>query len=173
MAKPLHYISEELRTLAKPISWFKVDPKNARKHSTFNVATIQASLQDAGQVKPVVALKDGTLVAGHGTLQAAKGLGWDHLAVVIMTDKAKAAGFAIADNRTAELATWDDAMLAEALKDLKPKGLHRVGFSDADLAALLKQDSEDAGNVGAKKKPSRLVHTCPKCGHKFGKDADK
>lgn len=111
------------------------DPENVRKHSADNLDAIMRSLRTFGQRKPIVVAKanDGRLVviAGNGTMEAAKALGWGTLDVVEVPedwDADKARAFAIADNRTAELAEWDKVALSSALIDLDA-----VGFEPADL----------------------------------------
>jgi DNA modification methylase len=134
------YIAEDLRPLAVPIDELNEDPANARLHSQRNLEAIKGSLARYGQRKPVVANRQGNVVeAGNGTLQAARELGWTHLAVVWVDDDAlTATGYSIADNRAAELATWDDEALARLLRDLdQAEELEPTGFSDADLAAIL------------------------------------
>ena len=109
----LDHIAEDLRLLAVPIGDLKLDPQNARTHDEVNIAAIAASLQQYGQLKPIVAQRgSGEILAGNGTLLAARKLGWSRLAVVWgELDEAAKRGFAIADNRTAELAGWDPELL--------------------------------------------------------------
>ena len=99
-------IAESIQRFARPIGELQEDPGNARKHGERNQASIKASLEDFGQQKPVVCLADGTVIAGNGVLAAARELGWAELAAVTFTDDDVAAirAFAVADNRTAELA---------------------------------------------------------------------
>lgn len=120
-APDLDYIAEPLRGLAVPIDTIKLDPMNARKHDEANIRAIMGSLRTFGQVKPLVVNRDSREIeAGNGTLIAAQQLGWTHLAVVFVAhDPAAQRGFAIADNRTAELARWDDAMLQALLADVE------------------------------------------------------
>jgi hypothetical protein len=124
----------------KSLAELKLDPKNARKHDTLNLAAIQASLEKFGQQKPIVVNKAGHILAGNGTFQAAKNLGWTELSVTIVPDEWDAktqAAYAIADNRTAELATWDNPVLLEALSDLPADLLAATGFNDFNIEALL------------------------------------
>jgi ParB-like chromosome segregation protein Spo0J len=113
-------IPESLRPLARPIADLKPDPQNARLHNERNLNAIKASLNKFGQQKPIVALPDGTVIAGNGTLEAAKSLGWTMIAVNVFNGSAiEAKAYAIADNRTAELAEWDDLQLVETLEWLQ------------------------------------------------------
>lgn len=95
-----------------PISSLMLDPANARRHPTKNLEALKASLARFGQQKPVVVDARGRVIAGNGTLTAARALGWSEIRVVrTALEGAEAAAFGVADNRTAELAEWDDDAL--------------------------------------------------------------
>ena len=109
------------------------DPQNARQHDDKNVKAIMGSLKEFGQRKPIVITESGVIVAGNGTVQAAKRLGWTDIEAVRVPadwtpDQVKA--FALADNRTAELATWDIHVLDEQLWELEELGVDvkELGF---------------------------------------------
>lgn len=144
MTKPtLTYIAEKLRPLARPIKKLKHDPENARRHGRRNSDAIMASLKEHGQLKPVVISPDGTVIAGNGTMDAALALGWTHLAVVEYAGEARAARrYGVQDNRSAELAEWDDSVLAGLLSELRDDvgSLEGLGFTDAELNALIASD---------------------------------
>jgi ParB-like chromosome segregation protein Spo0J len=132
----LSYIHESLRAMAVPIGELVADPANARKHSQANLQAIRGSLVQYGQRRAAVVQKKGMIVrAGNGMLQAAIALGWTHLACLqVDDDDISAVGFAIADNRTAELAEWD----VEALRQLMPMvevGDEMLQQMHADLCA--------------------------------------
>jgi DNA modification methylase len=96
------------------------DPANVRKHGERNLDAIKASLARFGQQKPIVVDSDGIVRAGNGTLMAAKALGWDEIEIVRTNLRgSEATAYAIADNRTAELAEWDEGALAEQLAALQ------------------------------------------------------
>jgi ParB family chromosome partitioning protein len=107
------------------------DPANARKHDDKNLKAIKGSLAKFGQQKPIVVSASRVVIAGNGTLEAAKALGWTEIDVV-ETDLsgAEAIAFALADNRTAELAAWDDDILGKALHALREDGfdIEAIGF---------------------------------------------
>ena len=116
------------------IESLKLDPNNARKHSRRNLDAIAASLNKFGQRKPIV-VHNGVVIAGNGTLEAAKTLGWEEIAVSVCpadwdADTAKA--YALADNRSSELAEWDQIALSTQLTDLTDMGwsLDELGFGD-------------------------------------------
>ena len=110
-----------------------LDPENARKHSQKNLDAIKASLTKFGQRKPIVINHKGVILAGNGTVEAAKDLGWEHIDVAVVPadwDEATARAYALADNRTAELAEWDENVLAKQLLELMDEdfAIEAIGF---------------------------------------------
>ncbi len=129
------------------------------------------SLSKFGQQKAIVVGEDNIVIAGNGTLEAAKRLGWDTIDVRrsgLKSDEATA--YAIADNRSAELAEWDDPVLGDILSELKESGweLDDLGFNDEDIKNLIQTPDfepgteDDQGKLD-QKKPIK----CPGCGHVF------
>lgn len=120
----------------KPVSDLSLDPANARKHSKANLEAIKGSLAKFGQQKPIVINDKNIVIAGNGTLHAAKDLGWDSIDCVVTTLKKgyEEMAFALADNRTAELAEWDDEILNKSLQSLHELDfdLSAIGFDDFD-----------------------------------------
>lgn len=139
-------IAPDLLPLARPIASLREDPQNARKHDKRNLDAIAKSLSEFGQRKPVVALADGTVVAGNGTLAAARSLGWSDIAVATFEDEQKAKAYAVADNRAGELATWDDDLLVAALSGIDEGLRAACGFSAAELERLLHVEGRGDGD---------------------------
>lgn len=132
-------IIESLQTLAVAIDSVTLDPTNARQHPERNLEAVKRSLQRYGQRKPLVVNKHtGHIEAGNATWQAASALGWTEIAVVFVEDDpTTATGYAIADNRTGELARWDDEVLLEQLRELTAVDeLAHVGFDAEQIRAL-------------------------------------
>ena len=130
-----------------PIDSVHADPANVRRHPERNLAAISASLARFGQVKPIVVDAAGIVRAGNGTLEAARALGWAKIDIV-QTGLAgtEATAYAIADNRTSELAEWDETGLAETLRALQSEefDLAGVGFADDDVDALVDRLADGA-----------------------------
>ena len=125
------------------------DPNNARQHSDRNLETIQKSLTQFGQRKPIVVWKD-TVIAGNGTLQAALALGWTDIEITRVPDdwtKDQITAYAVADNRTSDLASWDEEVLLDILADLDGYDLLAAsGFTDDeidDLRAIVEEAEPD------------------------------
>ncbi len=131
-------INKQLLPLARPIGSLKLDPQNAMDHPETNLGAIKASYSKFGQNKPIVALKNGTVIDGNGQLQAAKELGWEKIAVVIFEKEEDARAYAIAANRTAQLATWNPKVLAPYLKGIQDTERRALGFSGTDFKKLVK-----------------------------------
>ena len=132
-------INPDLMSLARDISTLHEDPKNARKHAPGDLAVIAASLDKHGQQKTIIATSDGKVIAGNGTLAAARdNLKWTHIACITFDseDEAKQAAFAIVDNRSAELSSWDFDELASIINDLPDDFSDDLGFSEKELAAI-------------------------------------
>lgn len=115
--------------------------RNARTHSDAQVAQIAASIVEFGFTNPILAGSDGVIVAGHGRLAAAQKLGIATVPVVILDHltPTQRRALVIADNRIAENAGWDDAMLQVELAALQDDNfdLSLTGFDADALADLL------------------------------------
>jgi DNA modification methylase len=151
----LQHIVPQLRALAVPIDALVLDPNNARKHDRRNLDTIRASLERFGQRLPIVVQRTGNVVrAGNGRVTAARELGWKHIAAVVVDDPDQlATAFGIADNWSADLATWDPERLLTSLAGLSIDGtLNGLGdwksvlsFEEADLDKLIAVSAHTRG----------------------------
>lgn len=131
-----------------PLNELTPDPNNARTHDETNLKAIEGSLREFGQRKPIVIDQQGVIVAGNGTVEAARRLGWSEIQAVRIpagwsADKIKA--FALADNRTAELAGWNQEVLDQQLRDLEEVGIEvaSFGFEVPDIPILDIETFED------------------------------
>lgn len=147
------------------------DPANVRKHGQRNMDAIKASLRRFGQQKPIVVDAKGIVLAGNGTLAAARELGWREIQIVrTELSGSQATAFGIADNRSAELAEWDEK-LADVLASLKAEDfpLEEIGFDLADLGKLLPPDfapgTEDEQGKLDQLEPKMVA--CPHCRKEF------
>jgi ParB-like chromosome segregation protein Spo0J len=142
------------------------DPANVRKHGEKNIKAIKGSLSRWKQTKPILVNMENIVIAGNGTLGAMIELGAKEVYVVRKDVKgAELAALSIADNRTAELATWDDDALGIQLQALGEDGfdLESIGYDQGDLAEFksdfLPGDENDQGQLDEKQKK-----ICPHCG---------
>lgn len=135
------------------ITDLQLDAENARKHPERNLRAIADSLVRFGQQKPIVALEDGTVIAGNGTFAAAKTLGWTEILVAYTSLTAQEArAFAIADNRTSELAAWDDEILRSQLDEISQFDsslLNAAGYAEEELRAMLERAPISVAELGS------------------------
>lgn len=120
--------------------------RNARTHSDSQVAAVARSIERFGFTNPVLIDADGGIVAGHGRVMAARRIGMGVvpcLRVGWLTDAEKRA-YVLADNKLAELAGWDDDLLAGELRDLQGEDfdLSLIGFDQPELDDLLIEKTE-------------------------------
>uniref|UniRef100_UPI003F705F99 ParB/Srx family N-terminal domain-containing protein n=1 Tax=Elioraea sp. TaxID=2185103 RepID=UPI003F705F99 len=97
-----------------PIAALRPHPRNARTHSEAQLAKLAASIRAYGWTNPVLVVGD-TIVAGHGRIEAARRLGLDAVPAIRLDHLSpeQRRAYLIADNRLAEDAGWDRAVLAE------------------------------------------------------------
>jgi hypothetical protein len=117
------------------INSLRADPENARRHGKRNLDAIAHSLRRFGQQKPIVVDFSGVVRAGNGQFAAAKSLGWSHIEIVRSDlPSRELTAYAIADNRTAELAEWDAFILNSQLMD---EQLGNLGFLDEEMPKFM------------------------------------
>ena len=137
------------------------DPANARKHDERNLAAIRNSLQAFGQQKPIVIDERGVVVAGNGTLEAAKSLEWQNIKVVRTSlDATQATAFGIADNRTAELAEWDEMTLHSLMQSLDDDMRGLLGFSEDELDKMVAEQADALGGFSESEPIGGEVEAC-------------
>ena len=134
-----------MKIIQLPVDKLSKDPANARIHSQKNIDAIIASLRRFGQQKPIVVDKSNVVRAGNGTLEAARQLGWETIAAVQSElVGADMSAYAIADNRTSELAEWDDEILKATLEGFDDALREAAGFDLDEVEKLLQEQREVA-----------------------------
>ncbi len=161
----------------------KLDPHNANRGTDRGRRAVADSLAECGAGRSILVDRDGTVIAGNKTLEAAQAMGLpvrvvessgDELVVVQRTDLVlddaedqRARRLAYLDNRAGQLGLeWDtDQILADLEAGVDFEGL----FDGAELNALLEQ-IPDFGPVGIEEQgrlDQKAQVTCPECGHEF------
>lgn len=130
----------------RPLSELTPHPENPRQG---DVGAIAQSLTANGQYAPIVARPDGTVLAGCHRLAAAKSLGWEEMLVsTIEVSDETARRIVLADNRTSDLASYDDHNLQSLLMSLAENDtLDGTGWDLDDLDdlnALLEESLTDS-----------------------------
>jgi hypothetical protein len=136
----LSYIEEGIRPLAVPLTELTIDPDNCNKHDEESIDGIMGSLETYRQRRLVVVNKPtGYIEAGNGVVEAARALGWSHVAVLFVhDDAATATGYSIADNRTARLSKIDPVALKKSLAGISTKNNERLDKMIASMSTELK-----------------------------------
>lgn len=115
--------------------------RNSRTHSPEQIAQIAASMVEFGWTNPVLIDANGTIVAGHGRVLAARKLKMDSVPCIRLghLTPSQVRAYVIADNKLALNAGWDEAMLRSELDAIKEEGFEigLTGFSDDEIEALL------------------------------------
>lgn len=139
----------ELERSLVPVARLTPHPRNPRKG---DVDLIAESLRRFGQQRPILTDREQRIVAGNHTYQAAVALGWTHVAALRtdLSEPGEIERYLVADNRTSDLATYDNAELL-ALLEAQPE-LAGTGYSDEDKALIAaveraRQEERQAGTA--------------------------
>ena len=121
--------------------------RNARTHSSEQVAQIAASIAEFGFTNPILVASDAGIIAGHGRLEAAKQLGLTDVPVVVLDhlSDAQRRAYVLADNKLALNAGWDVDMLAAEMEGLQSVefDLGLLGWSADELSGLLAPEVDE------------------------------
>ena len=135
------------------VSLLKLADRNARTHSRKQIRQIADSIREFGFVTPLLVDKGLKVVAGHGRLAAAREVGLE-IVPCLCVDHLSAAqvrALALADNKIAANAGWDEELLALELQEIKllePElDLQVTGFSIPEMDTFMEGvRSEENGN---------------------------
>lgn len=117
-------------------------PRNYREHPPEQLAQIQASLDEHGFYRNIVIARDGTILAGHGVVEAMRSAGASNVPAIRVDcapDSPQALRILTGDNQLALFAVDNDALLAGILSEIKTDvaGLLGTGHTSASLDELL------------------------------------
>jgi ParB-like chromosome segregation protein Spo0J len=128
-------------------------PQNARIH---DIPKITRSLERFGLMKfPIVQKSTGHIIAGHGTVEAAKSLGWKTIKIqLIDVDDETALGYLVADNATSDASSYDKGKLLGILGSAL--SLDGLGFDEDDIEAMNEEVSGQAAKKSSKRKVEAL-----------------
>lgn len=150
--------------------------RNPRKND-HAVDRVAAAIREFGFRVPVVAKSDGTVVDGHLRLKAAKKLGLTEVPVVLADDMTdlQIKAFRLSVNKMAELAEWDDELLAIELHELNAADFDMalIGFDASELSSamnldsLIEQDAPESSSKEIDPDDYKMGCMCPRCGFEF------
>ncbi len=147
-----------------PIELLTPYANNARTHSDEQVSQIAQSITEFGFTNPVLIDKQGGIIAGHGRLLAAIELGLSEVPTITLTglSELQKRAYVLADNKIAENAGWNDALLKVELDALELSGfdIDFLGFSLDDVVIDdLNDDNSDN---------DKPIKRCPNCDCELG-----
>lgn len=133
--------------------------KNNPRHNDAAVEAVAASIEQFGFKNPIIIDKNDVIVAGHTRLKAAKLLHMDEVPTICADDltEEQANAFRLADNRVAELATWDMPALDKELNKILNIDMEEFGFDlsepfsegeEPDWAESTQEKVENILNLG-------------------------
>lgn len=141
-------------TTLEPLENLTPHPRNPRKGNTQAIA---ASIEETGFYGHVIAQRStGYILAGNHRYQAAKQAGATTIPVTwVDVDDKQALQILLADNRTSDVAEYDDQALAELLKELQAQStnLDAIGYTGDDVNRALKTlhpEEDDTADADAK-----------------------
>jgi hypothetical protein len=149
--KPAAPLSIVIRNLDQLVQ----DPSNPRTHDTRNLHAIRASLEEHGQVEPILVQRStGMVIAGNGRMTAMRAIGWETAQVALLdVSDEQARRLSIALNRSGELAGWNEETLAIHLHELSKLADAfdpiSLGFDLDEMEALVAAYVTDEGNTPA------------------------
>lgn len=126
----------EISTLTPHHRNYKVHPKDQIDH-------LAESIREHGFYRNIVISIDGTILAGHGVVEAARSINIDRVPVIklnLSPDEPRALKLLAGDNEVQHLGEVDDRALSELLKEIRDtdvSGLLGTGYDDQMLAALV------------------------------------
>ncbi len=137
----------------QPIIALKLDPRNARTHSKKQIDVLARAIKSFGFNNPVLVDKGGTIIAGHGRVEAAKLIGLQKIPTIslehLTPDQARA--YRIADNRIAELASWNEELLRVEFQELSVLDLNfnltDTGFETPEIDIMIMGDPASAADI--------------------------
>lgn len=144
------------RTLKEvPLEWLRPYGNNPRIIEPA-VPLVEESIRQVGYITPIVADEDGVILAGHTRYAALKELGAEKVQVVVVsgaTEEQKKK-YRLLDNKTGEVATWDNALLKQELAD--------VDFDGFDFGQPV--EAKDFDEISGAEVYEQKKVVCPRCG---------
>ena len=140
-----------MQVIEKELSWLKPYANNPRNNESA-VEPVANSIKEFGFKVPIVATSDGEIINGHTRFKASKLLGLEKVPVIIaddLTDE-QIKAFRLADNKTGEIADWNESLLIKELEELDDLDydMGQFGFElDLDDADEDGDGSDDMGDI--------------------------
>ena len=146
-------MAEKIKIVMKKIKDIIPYFNNPRKNDKA-IDAVMHSIEEFGFKNPIIIDKDGVIISGHTRRLAAIKLGMTEVPCIVGShlSEAQVKAFRLADNRVAEIATWDEDLLKEEMKNVLDMDLDIYGFDIGTVEDIMQEET------GIK------THKCPKCG---------
>lgn len=145
----------------------KENPDNAKVHPAKQIAKIKRSIESFGFLTPLVIDPSDVVLCGNGRLAAANELRLEQVPTICAKNlsEAQRRGFALADNKSAEGATWDDKQLASELQKILDLGgidILDTGFEIGEVDFIIGAQNNPAGGERVENPfdPARVTAVC-------------
>jgi DNA modification methylase len=149
----------------KPLESLRPFENAVRNHSDKSIARLAEVIAEVGFTMPVLIDRDGTIIAGHGRVEAAKLLRMPAVSTICADHltPAQARAYRIADNRIAELSEWNrDALRIEfaELMELSLEGeldfdLTITGFEMPEIDLIVGGEGDEVSEPESVEEPDR------------------
>lgn len=143
--------------------------RNPRTHSEEQIAQIAASIKEFGFTNPVLLDGENGVIAGHGRLAAARGLGLKTVPCIELSHLTpeQKRSYLIADNKIAQNGLWNEEFLRLELTELKKLGanLELLGFNPMEIADITLGKDVEFKEYDESAADDVEMLTCPSCGH--------
>lgn len=129
---------EAIKIAVDTLKEFKGNPRKG------NIKELKLSLEANGQYKPIVVRKSNNeILAGNHLWKAAQELGWTEIdAVVIDVTDEQAKKIVVADNRLADMGSYDEQALLDLLGEIDLTGTGYIAADVDDLLALIEEQAQ-------------------------------
>jgi ParB-like chromosome segregation protein Spo0J len=131
-----------LAVVWRRIEALRPDPANPRSHGPKQIRQLARSIAAFGFNVPILVDRTLRILAGHGRLLAAQDLGWREVPTILLDhmSEPEARAFMIADNRLAESAAWNNALLTQQLGEISLDApdfaIETTGFELSEIELL-------------------------------------
>lgn len=141
-------IKSEIKNISELIEY-----ENNPRRNEKAIGSVVESIKKFGITNPILVNEDNVILAGHTRFKALKQMEETKVPCIVISEltEQQEKAFRIADNRTAELSSWDSELLIQEMKEISEDDWERFGFKKKDLEKL--------------EPPEKC--TCPKCGKSF------
>lgn len=150
----------------------KIYEKNNKIHSKASIEKMASDIEENGFVGSILVDGDYTIISGHKRYSALLHLQEKQVPVTVAKNKKDVRAWRIWMNKSSEHSMWDKDALKEEFSDLDLTGfdLDLTGFEFDEIVDITqdkkaKKVREETSQL--EKNPSKVVHTCPSCGHEF------